>query len=175
MKQLLRIKIIILILTINVRLSGQDLAKIRIIVEKDAKYYKQKLEKNTNNNPLWIEFSVDTFKIEHTISERMSTAYRTQEMNAIVSDGTTEYDKLLNKYYNRLLTKLNSEDKKILISAQRAWLSFRDAELKLIGVISKTEYSGGGTIQSNINVGDYHEIIKKRTIDIFGHLYRTVF
>lgn len=174
MKRIMQVFIIITILTNTENLIGQDLTKVRNIVDKETKSYRQKLEKNSDNNAIWVDFSVDTFKIEHTISARMSTEYRTQAMNAIVSDGTIEYDKLLNKYYNKLLAKLNSEDKKVLIATQRAWLSFRDNELKLIGVVGKSEYSGGGTIQSNFDVGDYHEIVKRRTIEIFQHLYRTV-
>ena len=76
---------------------------------------------------------------------------------------------MLNKYYNKLLKILKPEDKKILVTAQRAWLAYRDPEAKLIGTMTKEEYSGGGTIQSNIATGAYSDLVAKRTIEIFNY------
>jgi uncharacterized protein YecT (DUF1311 family) len=67
------------------------------------------------------------------------------------------------------LKLLKPEDKKVLIAAQKAWLQFRAAEFKLIGIMGKEEYSGGGDIQSNIAVSLYSELIVKRAIDIFDY------
>lgn len=82
---------------------------------------------------------------------------------------TSSYDQLLNKYYNRLLKLLQPQDKTALIAAQKAWLQFRDAESKLIRTLSKDEYSGGGTIQSNIVTNSYADLVVKRCIDIFNY------
>ncbi len=57
-----------------------------------------------------------------------------------------EYDKLMNKFYGRLIQKLSAEDKKTLQSSQRNWLSFRDREKEVIELMGKEEYTGGGTI-----------------------------
>ena len=75
----------------------------------------------------------------------------------------------MNKYYGKLMKLLKPEDKKILITAQKAWLVFRDAEIKLIGTMTDDQYSGGGTIQSNIRMGQYSSLVVERTKDIFNY------
>lgn len=55
------------------------------------------------------------------------------------------------------------------MAAQKAWLQFRDTESKLIKTLSKDEYSGGGTIQSNIVTSSYADLVVKRCIDIFNY------
>ena len=83
------------------------------------------------------------------------------------------YDILLNKYYQKLLTALKADDKKALIQAQKAWIIFRDNEFKLVETLSKTEYSGGGTVQQLIESSEYLDLVKKRTIALFNHYLRT--
>jgi uncharacterized protein YecT (DUF1311 family) len=82
------------------------------------------------------------------------------------------YDSLLNKYYKKLLAVLKGEDKKTLLQAQKAWLSYRDSETKLVGTISKDEYSGGGTMQGLTEASEYLNLIKSRTITLFEHYVR---
>jgi uncharacterized protein YecT (DUF1311 family) len=116
-----------------------------------------------------IEFSVDTFRIEQLLTKRMDIDYSTAGMNVTVNEMTASYDQLMNKYYNKLLKMLKAEDKKTLVSAQKAWLAYRDAEAKLIGTLTKEVYSGGGTIQSNIATSSYADLVVKRTIEIFNY------
>ncbi len=99
----------------------------------------------------------------------MDIDYSTVGMNITVDEMTSSYDKLMNKYYNKLLKILKPDDKKILVTAQKAWLAYRDAEAKLIGKMTKEEYSGGGTIQSNIATGSYSDLVVKRAIEIFNY------
>ena len=99
----------------------------------------------------------------------MDIDYSTIGMNITVDEMTSSYDKLMNKYYNKLLKTLKPGDKKVLINAQKAWLTFRDAETKLIGTMTKEVYSGGGTIQSNIATGAYSDLVVQRTIEIFQY------
>ena len=149
-------------------ITPQVLEKIRSDVDKDAERYKQKISREEINADE-LEFSIDTFKLEHIASKRMEIDYSTMGMNNAVDALTTGYDKLMNKYYNKLLNLLSTEDKKVLVSAQRAWLSFRDAETKLIATMTKEEYSGGGTIQSNLANSAYNDLVVKRTVQIFNH------
>ena len=116
-----------------------------------------------------IEFAADTFMIERIIQKRMDVDYSTVGMNITVDEATKSYDALLNKYYNKILKLLKPEDKKILISAQKAWLFYRDAEKKLMGMLTKEEYSGGGTIQSNIFTGNYNTLVRERAEKIFQY------
>lgn len=149
-------------------ISPEILKKINAEVE--AQIPKLKLKLSTQElNPDEIEFQIDTFRIETIASKRIEIDYSTTGMNITVDELTISYDKLMNKYYGKLIKLLNPEDKKILVTAQKAWLAFRDAELKLIGTITHEEYSGGGTIQSNIRMSQYSDLVVKRTIDIFNY------
>ena len=103
----------------------------------------------------------------------MDIDYSTAGMNITVDELTIGYDKLMNKYYSKLMKSLKPEDKKVLITAQKAWLVFRDAEIKLIGTMTEDQYSGGGTMQSNIRMGQYSSLVVERTIDIF-HYYNGI-
>jgi uncharacterized protein YecT (DUF1311 family) len=99
----------------------------------------------------------------------MDIDYSTVGMNITVNEMTSTYDKLMNRYYNKLLKILKPEDKKILVTAQKAWITYRNAETKLIGTLTKEEYSGGGSIQSNIATGSYSDLVVKRAIEIFNY------
>jgi len=148
--------------------TPQVLQKITAEVEKLVPAYKQRLAKQELSADQ-VEFSVDTFRIEQIAAKRLDIDYSTAGMNQTTDELTASYDKLMNRYYNKLLKILKPEDKKTLIAAQKAWLAFRDAENNLIGVMTKEEYSGGGTIQSIIANGSYSDLVVKRTIAIFNY------
>ena len=149
-------------------ITPQILQKLKADIEKQVPIFRQKLSTQYFNTDQ-IEFSVDTFRIEQLVSKRMQIDYSTVGMNTTIEEMTIWYDKLLNKYYTKLLKRLNTEDKKTLVKAQRSWLTYRDAETELIGTMTKEEYSGGGTIQSTNAVGAYADLIVKRTIEIFKY------
>lgn len=67
---------------------------------------------------------------------------------------------------------LKGEDKKALVQAQKAWLAFRDSETNLVEIVSKDEYSGGGTMQQLTEASEYLNLIKNRTIALFEHYIR---
>lgn len=148
--------------------TPQMLQKINADIQKQIPDLKSSLI-NQDFNSEQIEFALDTFRIEHLASQKMDIDYSTRGMNLAIKELTDSYDKLLNKYYNKLIKLLNSEDKQVLINAQKAWLVFRDSELKLISTLAKEEYSGGGTIQSNIVSDSYSQIVIQRTKDIFNY------
>jgi uncharacterized protein YecT (DUF1311 family) len=148
--------------------TPQVLQKIKAEVEKKSIKFKEAISKN-DLTPDQIEFTVDTFKIEQIEEKSMEIDYSTVGMNNALDELTNSYDKLMNKYYNKLLKLLKAEDKPILIGAQKAWINYRDAETRLIGVLTKEEYSGGGSIQSNIAADAYSGIVVKRTIEIFSY------
>jgi uncharacterized protein YecT (DUF1311 family) len=149
-------------------ITPEILKKIKAEVEAQIPELKLKLSKQ-ELNPDEIEFKIDTFRIETIASKRMEIDYSTTGMNITVDELTTSYDKLMNKYYGKLITLLKPEDKKVLITAQKAWLVFRDSELNLIGTMTDDQYSGGGTIQSNIRMGQYSSLVVERTIKIFRY------
>ncbi len=161
------------LLTANFLLAQKEitkeiLKKINSDVEKLIPAFKASLkEKDLNNDE--IEFALDTFKIENITAQKMDINYSTAGMNLGMSEATDSYDKLMNKYYNKLLKLLQPADKKVLIAAQKAWLAYRNAENNLIDTMTKKEYSGGGTMQSNIAIGSFLALIKGRTIAIFNY------
>jgi len=179
MKILMR-KSIILIITLSFSLLSFSQHKeireltpgilngIKTEIGNKAIKYKATLLK-TEMTPAQREFSVDTFKIEQIVLKRMDIDYSTAGMNETINDLTASYDILLNKYYQKLLKSFNLEDKKVLVAAQRAWMSFRDSEATLIWTMTKDEYSGGGTIQSNIATISYSHMVKQRAIEMFNY------
>jgi uncharacterized protein YecT (DUF1311 family) len=142
------------------------LKKIKSDVEVESSALKATLDTNTYSLS-FIEFIADTFKVQQVASKMMEIDYSTYGINNALDEMVKGYDVLLNKYYNKFLSKLKGEDKNILIESQRKWIAFRDSELHLLGVLSKEEYSGGGTIQSNILGASYSDRIINRVIELF--------
>jgi uncharacterized protein YecT (DUF1311 family) len=151
-----------------VEITPDLLQKITNEVEKEIPQFRKKLSKE-GLSATATEFAIDTFRIERILSKRMDIDFTTYGMNASVEQQAAGYDKLLNKYYNKLLKVLSAEDKKILIKAQKAWLAFRDAEIELISAMTKDEYSGGGSMQSNIATGSVAQLTIDRAISIFDY------
>lgn len=150
-------------------ITPQILQEIKEKVEKEVLAFKNKLSAGKMSVDE-IEFAVDTFKINRIALKRLDIDYTTLGMNTTMYQEADSYDKLLNKYYNRLMKSLKPDDKKTLITAQKSWLTFRDTEYELIKTLRKEEYSGGGTMQTTIIAGQYYDLIQKRTIDIFNYL-----
>ena len=149
-------------------ITPQILNEIQEAVEKQVPAFKKTLSKQYLNADA-IEFMIDTFRIEQILLKRMNIDYTTAGMNITVWEMASSYDKLMNKYYNKLLKILSLDDRKILIAAQKAWLVYRDAEVKLIGTMTEPAYSGGGTMQSNIATARYADLVVQRTIQIFQY------
>src|SRR4030095_5573846 len=119
---------------------------IRAEIDKAAIKLQAEL-KSAEKTPLQIEFSVDTFRVEKYFEEYMAYDYTTAGMVTAGYEAAHAYDSLLNKYYKKLLSKLKTTDKPVLVQAQKAWVAFRDAEEKLITTTSDEGYTGGGTVQ----------------------------
>jgi hypothetical protein len=140
---------------------------LHIILEENEDEYLSKEE-----ILLSISFTIDTFQVEELHSELLDIDYSTTGM---VESGyliETEYDKLLNKYYKLLLDRLRSIDKEKLKVSQRNWVKFRDSERELNQIVSKEEYSGGGTIQRVFTVYQYLDLTKQRVFELYDYLTR---
>lgn len=145
--------------------------KINAEINKQAIQLKNKLT-NDKETAIVIEFTLDTFIIEKYQEKYIDYDWSTAGMRAATYDAAAMYDSLLNKYYKKLLAVIKQADKTILVNAQKTWIAFRDNELKLNGVISKEEYSGGGTIQQLIDADNYLDLVKQRTFQIYQHYIR---
>jgi len=120
----------------------------------------------------FIEFTADTFAIEQRRKMRMEINWSTAGLNNATYEAEREYDRLLNKYYQRLMDKLEPEDREVLRQSQRNWIVFRDSEHEVNQILTDWQYSGGGTIQTTISAGYYLEITQRRVIELYRYLGR---
>ena len=142
--------------------------KLLLDITKDAHKLKSNLNKQSFSNER-VRFMVDTFKIVEIRKRKMEYLFSTQEMNQLVNEELIQYDKMMNYYYQKLLSELDNKDKEILVSAQKAWIEFRDKEINLCSALRSEKYSGGGTIQSNIFTGLKCELTRNRLNELFEH------
>lgn len=80
------------------------------------------------------------------------------------SEAYQKWDEELNRVYKKIRSLLNEGDKSLLRDSQRLWVSFRDAEIKLLW--SKSMFGQGGS-SAPIFVSDLgREIVKKRVCEL---------
>ncbi len=146
---------------------------------------------NTFSDSIFAAYQLDTFIVEGIYSRQLEADQTTYGMNRASRDCEVAYDQLLNKYYQILLKKLNkedqkqlvaaqrawlkfrdSEDQKQLVAAQRAWLKFRDSERQVNAALIKSQYSGGGSIQQLIYASQHLYITRTRVNELVGYLTR---
>ncbi|MGN6803418.1 MAG: lysozyme inhibitor LprI family protein [Ginsengibacter sp.] len=120
------------------------------------------------------EFATDTFRIERFLELYMDYDWSTAGMVTATMDAAAKYDSLLNKCYKKLLAILQPKDKKVLVKAERAWIAYKDSEMKLLATVTDEKYSGGGTIQQMLDVSRYYDIIKDRAVALFGYYQRDI-
>ncbi len=142
-------------------------ATIETKVEIESLEFLSTLDKSINNKTR--QFCYDTFKVEKTLEKLSVGNPSTHGMNSAAYWAIEEYDKLLNKYYKLLFDSLKKNDQIILKNAQKAWLNFRDEEIKLIALLREDRYSGGGTIQTIIRLSYILSLNKTRVIELFNH------
>lgn len=75
-----------------------------------------------------------------------------------------ELDKMLNKYYKILSSRLGPEAREELVNTQRAWISYRDTQIKFIREYN-TQIHGMGTITPVITYSDINTLIEGRIRD----------
>lgn len=93
-------------------------------------------------------FLEDTFVVENLLTKQLQKESSTLGINKANLACASEYEKLVDKYYMILLSKMTGGDKELLVSWQNSWKSTMEEERKLIGKLMQEEYSGGGSIQS---------------------------
>lgn len=151
-------------------ISSQDKKEFEILVSKSADSLRIQLNKidhyDEEMKSREIEFKVDTFKIEKRQDLYLNKYFSQQSINQSAYTRYDEYDKLLNKYYNKLLAKIKSkESKNDLKESQRNWIAYRDAEFKFI------ENNFGGLFSmAPLIVQSYHiVIVKDRLVELFEY------
>lgn len=153
------------------KINKADIIKINTEIENEVLKLNDSLIKADKYiKPFNLEFKSDIYKIEKLADKKISIDYSTAVMTDAVYELEKGYDKLLNKYYKILYSKLKTEDKEKLKISQKNWIKFRDSERIMIGIVSQNEYSGGGTIQSNLRASRICEITSKRVFEIKKHI-----
>lgn len=74
------------------------------------------------------EFFIDTVYLENVRKLEIDYNGSTMGMNQATYKAEKAYDRLLNKYYKKLLDILADEDKLKKVKSQRNWIKFRDRE-----------------------------------------------
>lgn len=179
MKSIVLLLVIIfypIVILSQTEVTDSILAKLKADIKIEAENLRKELEKEEymtdSYKSMFIDFQIDTFKIETLFERRLELDYTTYGMTTASFDLERDYDMLLNKYYKLLLGKLNKTDQELLKKSQRNWIQYRDSERQLNFEISKEEYSGGGTIQQIIVAEYYLSITKKRVIELSDYLLR---
>lgn len=156
------------------RISDTDISAIKANIENEISDLSKRLAtedySSLNEKQLSIDFNIDTYRIDTLMARIINVDYSNQGMVQAISNATVAYDKLLNKYYKILMTKLNIADQETLKLAQRNWIQYRDSEIMLINALSKIEYVGVGLDQRLFDAADILEITKRRVIAIYEHL-----
>ncbi|MDO7172767.1 lysozyme inhibitor LprI family protein [Mariniflexile sp. AS56] len=93
--------------------------------------------------------------------------YTTSAMTQCVIDATKNWDERLNETYQTLLKKLSSEQKKILVNAQKSWIAFRDNELAFS---NKLYHDMQGTMWIPIHAETRLNLTRQRTLEIESYL-----
>lgn len=60
-------------------------------------------------------------------------------MEAAADEAYESYDKLLNKYYNKLMSVISEKSKKALKESQKEWIKFRDKERDFQNILYERE------------------------------------
>lgn len=156
----------------QVELTPDKVTQITNQVDRLAIKYRDSVSKNFGEKVMSLdtEFKTDLYRVEKIADLKVAVDYSTAGMTAAIVDLNRDYDQLLNKYYGILRKKLKGEDQEKLKLSQRNWIKFRDSEILVISTVSKDQYSGGGTIQSNIMAGRISDLTKERLFTIKNHL-----
>lgn len=128
-------------------------------------------------NGAWVaklekEFYLDTLYVERLWSLEIEYNGSTLGMNQATRRAEIAYDKLLNKYYKKLLQQLQGDDKEKLKTSQRNWIKFRDSEKELNYALYNEQYTGGGTIHQIFVANKSAEITRQRVFELFHYLDR---
>jgi len=155
----------------QVDLSPAKVKAIKQKIENKIPALKLKLQKFREDTAT-ITFTLDTFRVEQYNNEHLKLVSTDSEMANVTYEQAKNYDVLLNRYYKKLMVILKDDDKKTLMQTQKAWLVFRDNEVKLNNTIEKPAYGGGGTVLALNDSGLYLNLIKTRTLAIFDYYIR---
>ena len=101
---------------------------------------------------------IDTW-LEKEMTKNPSTAGQRDTLRG----AKERWDVEMSKAYKRLLARFDSRSKSALISAQRTWISHRDAEF---GFIDRIYMKKQGTMWLPMHDNDCMEVVRKRALQL---------
>jgi uncharacterized protein YecT (DUF1311 family) len=111
----------------------------------------------------------DTATIEKKLNSELDKAQGGIQSAMAVGNAITSYDKLLNNYYQKCLSKIKPADKNQLIATQKAWLAWKEKEVKLIVLKNSPKYSGPSDIMAGTNAEEELKIVRDRVVDLYNY------
>jgi len=118
------------------------------------------LEKSLERNPLDRDYKRDMFNPEN------GTTYGMADVN---KKYIKLWDRELNVIYQKLLLKLNDEEKELLIEAQVGWLQYHENEQRFT---SKALSKNFGTIFIVQQGSAYRHRLRERTLQLMAYYHR---
>ena len=109
-------------------------------------------------------FSAQEKEIESQLKKCLDKDYSTAGQLNCTYAATKSWDLQMNKYYNLTLKKLPKAQQSKFMSAQKAWLKFRDAEFAFIDDYYYNAKQG--TMFSIMAEGDKMNIVKERAMQL---------
>ena len=117
------------------------------------------------NTTLKAQFYTDTTIIDISLNDCLATGENqtTYGMIQCIDTAYAAWDVELNKYYKLLISVLNEEEKEKLKTAQKAWITMRDADISFIGLYSENLEGSMYRVSAN-----YHtmEIMRLRALQL---------
>ncbi|AEA46011.1 hypothetical protein [Fluviicola taffensis] len=93
-------------------------------------------------------FLKDTFIVENLLRKQLDKESSNLGINKANLACSSEYEKLVQKYYEILSAKMKDDDRELLVSWHQEWKKLMDTERVLIGKFMQETYTGGGSIHS---------------------------
>ncbi|MEM6403573.1 MAG: lysozyme inhibitor LprI family protein, partial [Cyanobacteria bacterium P01_D01_bin.116] len=94
-----------------------------------------------------------------------NNAQTTLEMRVCADNNYGEADKKLNQVYQQLKPKLGSSQQNKLVTAQRAWIQFRDKSCTFEGAFAE-----GGTLEPILKLNCLADVTEQRVKDLERYL-----
>lgn len=115
-------------------------------------------------------FVADTFVVENLLQRQFRKDPSTLGMNKANLACASEYEVLVENYFQILLAKMKEEDAELLIAWQKDRKMLMEKERVLIGKLMQEPYSGGGSIQSLTYTGRLLKMQKDHLLNVIDYL-----
>ena len=126
-----------------------------------------KLQEYKEQNPYLSFYQYDIKKIEFTVDNYIKSSMATAaDMYTCSLYEVQSYDKLLNQYYKRLMSKMSSEQKEELRTVQRLWLKFYEQNTQSCANLERIVNSDTGTLRFPVELEGKANTLKYRVMEL---------